>query len=258
MLPCRSNSSKMPMKSHLSAFLGLAFLLACGAFAQQAATPAAAAPSAPKNPQVMVLPPEAFTTPSNHLALVNLNGAVDPTWLEKQCQYMRSQLRVSVVARPATATSEELRDLRTLAARLRAEDKDAPLQLILAKGDSLPAILAEPYGAWGFMDAGWVEKGGGDEALVLDRMGKRIFQTLGFVIGAGNRMEREAVMRYTPTPAALDDCLSHGFHPLNSGVFMVYANGIGLEPIRLRPRSELIKMGILKPRKSAPAAPAAE
>ncbi len=247
------------MKNRFFVVSSLVFLSASVGFAQLA--PVSGQPVAKKQPQVMVLPPEAFTVPSNHLAIVNLNQAVDSAWLEKQAKYMRSQLHVQVVVRDAVATEKELCDLRTLADRLLAEDKEAPLQLFIAKGASLPSILAEPYRGWGFMDAGWVEQGGGNQELVLDRMGKRLFQTLGHVIGAGFRMEREAVMRFTPTPSALDDCISHGFHPLNSGIFSVYADGIGLDTIRLRPIPELRAMGILKPRKAAkpdpekPAAP---
>ena len=83
------------------------------------------------------------------------------------------------------------------------------------------------------------------------RMGKRVFQALGHCVGAGYRAEREAVMRYTPTPEALDACLSHGFHPLNSNAFMIVQQAIGLDPVRLRPRQELIDMGIIQPRVSA-------
>ncbi len=97
------------------------------------------------------------------------------------------------------------------------------------------------------MDAGWVKRGGGDEEKINYRMERRIFQALGHCIGAGYRMERESVMRYTPVPEALDDCLSHGFHPLNSNIFLVVAKGIGLELVSLRPRKELIEMGVLKP-----------
>lgn len=234
------------MKNRFFVVSSLVFLFASGSFAQLA--PIAGQPAAKKEPKVMVLPPEAFTVPSNHLAIVNLNHAVDAAWLEKQAKYMRSQLHVQVVVREKAVPEKELCDLRTLIARLKAEDKDAPLQLFIGKGASLPSVLAEPYAGWGFMDAGWVEQGGGTQELILDRMGKRLFQTLGHVIGAGFRMEREAVMRFTPSPAALDDCISHGFHPLNSGIFSVYANGIGLETIRLRPISELRAMGILKSR----------
>lgn len=236
----------------LFSILVLSVCTACAAEAGPA-QPAAGGPQIAGR-RVLVLPPEAFTVPTNHLGIVNLNNAVDAAWLDEHCEYMRRQLQVSVKARTASATSEELNNIPQLAARLRAEDPAAPMFLILAKGEGLPSILAEPYGYWGFMDAGWVEQGGGDKALVLDRMGKRLFQTLGFVIGAGNRTEREAVMRYTPTPEALDDCLSHGFHPLNGYLFTVAAKGVGLQAIRLRPRAELIELGILKPSTNAPAA----
>ena len=54
-------------------------------------------------------------------------------------------------------------------------------------------------------------------------------------------------MRYTPEPEGMDDCLSHGFHPLNSQNFDIVRRGIGLDGIRLRPRQELVEMGILQP-----------
>lgn len=200
----------------------------------------------------MVLPPEAFTQPTNHLLVVNLDSAVEQTWLTNQCAYMQRQLMVNVKWMDRKlAENESLSNLRGLVSAIRAEDPLAPMVLLLAKGPDLAPIMASPYEYWACMDAGWVEAGGGEPALIQDRMGKRLFQTLGFCIGAGNRMEREAVMRFTPTPAALDDALSHGFHPLNSNVFSVVAQGIGLETIRLRPRKELLEIGILKPRTNA-------
>ena len=107
------------------------------------------------------------------------------------------------------------------------------------------------------MDAGWVKRGGGDAAVVNERMGKRVYQALGACCGAAYHPEREAVMRYSPTPESLDDCLSHNFHPLNSNAFSIVARAIGLDPVRLRPRKELLEMGLLQPRppREAPAAP---
>ena len=144
------------------------------------------------------------------------------------------------------------------AIRAKHDDK-AKIVLVISQEPGMTPILAAPYEYWAMMDASWVKAGGGDDATINLRMGKRLFQCLGHCIGAGYRQEREAVMRYTPTPAALDDCLSHGFHPLNSNIFFLVQNAIGLEGIRLRPRKELIAEGILKPRppqeQIAPAAP---
>ena len=235
------------MKPHVFLSLLLASVSLC-AYADDPGTPAET--KAPR--RRMVLPPEAFTQPTNHLLVVNLDSAVDMNWLTNQCQYMQRQLMVNVQALDRKlAETETLGDLRGLVSSIRKEDPLAPMVLLLAKGSDLAPIMASPYEYWACMDAGWVEAGGGEPALIQDRMGKRLFQTLGFCIGAGNRMEREAVMRFTPTPAALDDALSHGFHPLNSNVFSVVAQGIGLETIRLRPRKELLEMGILKPRTNA-------
>ena len=82
-------------------------------------------------------------------------------------------------------------------------------------------------------------------------MGKRVYQALGACCGAAYHPEREAVMRYSPTPESLDECLSHNFHPLNSNAFSIVAHSIGLDPVRLRPRKELVEMGLLKPRPAA-------
>lgn len=202
------------------------------------------------------LPPEAFTTPSNYILVVNLDGAVDDQWLTEECELMKKQLRVSVVAEKAEGeTGSEPRKFIE-AVRARHEDK-AKIVLVLSKETGLTPILTAPYEYWVVMDAGWVKAGGGDDATVNLRMGKRLFQALGHCIGAGYRQEREAVMRYTPTPAALDDCLSHGFHPLNSNIFFIVQKAIGLDDIRLRPRKELIDMGILKPRAPASTEPTA-
>ena len=125
---------------------------------------------------------------------------------------------------------------------------DAKLLVILAEGDGLPPVLASPYENWVVMDAGWVKRGGGDAAVVNDRMGKRVYQALGACCGAAYHPEREAVMRYSSTPESLDECLSHNFHPLNSNAFSIVARAVGLDPVRLRPRKELVEMGILQPR----------
>ncbi len=193
------------------------------------------------------LPPEAFTTPTNYILVVNLGEAVDEGWLEGECELMKKQLRVAV--RAEKAEGETGSDPRKFIESVRAKHEGkAKIVLILSKETGLTPILTAPYEYWAVMDAGWVKAGGGDDATVNLRMGKRLFQALGHCIGAGYRQEREAVMRYTPTPAALDDCLSHGFHPLNSNIFFIVQKAIGLDDIRLRPRKELIDMGILKPR----------
>ena len=153
--------------------------------------------------------------------------------------------------------SPTAKDPRAVARRLFKLLPDAKILVILAEGENLPPVLASPYENWVVMDAGWVKRGGGDASLVNDRMGKRIYQALGACCGAAYHPEREAVMRYSPTPESLDDCLSHNFHPLNANSFMVVAREVGLDHIRLRPRQELVELGILKPRPPKPEAPPA-
>ena len=216
-----------------------------------AGAPAAAAP----RPARRGMPPEAFTTPSNYVALVNVNGAVDSDWLEGQAAAMQRSLMVGVKAidKGFAAPEGAAADLRKQA--LGAKEilgTDAKILVILVEGEDLPPVLASPYENWAIMDAGWVKRGGGDEALVNDRMGKRIYQALGACCGAAYHPEREAVMRYSPTPESLDDCLSHNFHPLNSNAFSIVARAVGLDPVRLRPRKELVEAGILKPRAPKP------
>ena len=233
------------------------FALACAAaFAVAQDVPAPAAPAAqPAAPARRGLPPEAFTTPSNHVALVNVNFAVDQDWLEGQAAAMQRSLMVGVKA-VALETKGPLGPIgRDWAMGWFKTDPDAKILVILAEGGDLPPVLASPYEHWVVMDAGWVKRGGGDAALVDDRMGKRIYQALGACCGAAYHPEREAVMRYSPTPKSLDDCLSHNFHPLNANAFSIVANAIGLDTIRMRPRQELVELGILKPRGAKKPAP---
>jgi len=150
--------------------------------------PAGAPAAAAQQPARRGMPPEAFTTPSNYVALVNVNGAVDSDWLAQQAAAMQRSLMVGV----------------------KAVDKG----------------FAAPEGA----------------SADLRK------QALGACCGAAYHPEREAVMRYSPTPESLDDCLSRNFHPLNSNAFSIVARAIGLDPVRLRPRKELVEMGILQPR----------
>lgn len=191
------------------------------------------------------MPPEAFVRPDTYLLLVNHNGAVDSEWLAEQAKFMEEQLSVVV-------KTEELGGAIGGAVKVIRgfeNGENAKIIIILSEEEGIPAILTSPYEYWAIMDAGWVKKGGGDTETLNTRMGKRIFQALGHCIGAGHRVEREAVMRFTPTPTDLDDCLSRGFHPLNSNIFMIVQKHIGLERIRLRPVAELIEMGIIEPRK---------
>ncbi len=214
----------------------------------------AAQPAAPK-PARRVLPPEAFTTPTNFVALVNVNFAVDQDWLESQAAAMQRSLQVGVKTKTvdlSEGAAKALADARAFAKGLFGTMRDAKILVILAEGEDLPPVLASPYENWVVMDAGWVKRGGGDAALVNDRMGKRIYQALGACCGAAYHPEREAVMRYSPTPESLDDCLSHNFHPLNSNAFSIVARAIGLDSVRLRPRKELVEMGILQPRAPKP------
>ena len=79
-------------------------LLVAAAFVAQAAdvpsavpapSPAPAAEPAAR-PARRALPPEAFTTPTNFVALVNLDGAVDEAWLKEQAAAMQRSLMVGV------------------------------------------------------------------------------------------------------------------------------------------------------------------
>ena len=229
------------------------FLFAATALCASAQEPAPAAPAR------RGLPPEAFTTPTNFVALVNLGGAVDQTWLEGQAAAMQRSLMVGVKAVSLEEKNPApVRPGRDFALGLFDLFPGAKILVVLADGDGLPPILASPYENWVVMDAGWVKRGGGDEALVLDRMGKRVYQALGACCGAAYHPEREAVMRHSPTPESLDECLSHNFHPMNANAFSIAARATGLDPIRLRPRKELVELGILKPRAPAREQPPAE
>ncbi len=228
-------------------------LLLCAALSAAAQEPAPAAapaeaPAAAPRPARRALPPEAFTTPTNFVCLVNLNGAVDQAWLEGQAAAMQRSLQVGVKAVLAEEKNPNPAPGREFALGLFGMFPDAKILVILAEGENLPPVLASPYENWVVMDAGWVKRGGGDAAVLADRMGKRIYQALGACCGAAYHPEREAVMRYSPTPASLDDCLSHNFHPLNANAFLIVARAIGLDPVRLRPRKELVEMGLLQPR----------
>ena len=226
------------------------FLFAAAALCASAQEPAPAAPAR------RGLPPEAFTTPTNFVALVNLGGAVDPAWLEGQAAAMQRSLMVGVKAVSVAASSRPVGREDALA--LFETVPGAKILVVLADGDGLPPILASPYENWVVMDAGWVKRGGGDDSLVLDRMGKRVYQALGACCGAAYHPEREAVMRHSPTPESLDECLSHNFHPMNANAFSIAARAAGLDPVRLRPRKELVELGILKPRAPAREQPPAE
>ena len=248
------------------ALAALAALAANGSFAQDpparplapAASPAVApatatpdgaevaAPAAPKRPARRALPPEAFTTPTNYVLVVNHKGALDSAWLGEHCAFMQKQLQAAV--KMDAADGEIGADPRAFVQTVRARHGgNAKIVIVVSKEPGLAPVLASPYEYWSVMDAAWVEKAGGDAAVRNDRMGKRIYQALGHCVGAGYRIEREAVMRYTPEPEGMDDCLSHGFHPLNSQNFDIVRRGIGLDGIRLRPRQELVEMGILQP-----------
>ncbi len=202
------------------------------------------------------MPPEAFTTPTNFVYLVNVGGAVDSGWLAEQASSMQRSLQAGVKAVDAPAFTAAA-DARAVALRFLSSTPDAKLALLVADGADLPPVLASPYEGWALMDAGWVKRGAAaSPELERERMGKRVWQTLGALCGAAYRPEREAVMRFSPTPQSLDDCLSHNFHPMNSNSFSMVARAVGLDPVRLRPRAELVELGILKPRPPRPEAAA--
>ena len=238
--------------SKIITIAAVAALCACATFAQQEP---AAAPAAAPGGMTRSLPPEAFTTTTNYILVVNLNSVVDSEWLDEHAVYMSSQLSCGVSN--VVEKGEVGADVRSYVRKLRAKHEGkAKIVIILSDERDIAPILASPYEFWAVMDANWVKAGGGDAETLNIRMGKRIFQTLGHVIGAGHRMEREAVMRFTPVPQLLDEALSRGFHPLNSGIFMQLQRHIGLDSRRPRPLKELIEMGIIKPRPRPEAAPA--
>ena len=250
---------KHKTSSVILTFCALAASAATTAFAQLTApaaapaAPAAAGENAARRPRAF--PPEAFTTTTNYILVVNHNSAVDAEWLEEHSTYMRSQLSCGVVN--VVEDGEIGADARAFIANIRAKhDGNAKMVLVLSNEPGIAPILASPYEYWGIMDAAWGKAGGGDADTINLRTGKRIFQTLGHVIGAGHRAEREAVMRYTPAPADLDDCLSRGFHPMNTGTFNTVQRAIGLDARRLRPAKELVELGLLKPRPAPSPAPA--
>lgn len=214
-------------------------------------TPAGEPKTAEQDPprrRVPKFPPEAYIIPESHVLIINHNNAVDAAWLETERAHFQKQLNVNV---KVLNTSDDFgTDARAFALAQKAKtDGNAKILLIITADENAPAIITAPYEYWAVMNSSWVTSVEADEATTNLRMGKRLFQALGHCIGAGHRIEREACMRYTPTPEGMDDCLSHGFHPLNSNIFMVVQKDIGLESIRLRPRDELIEMGILPARK---------
>lgn len=212
-------------------------------------------PLKPGRSRAPKFPPEAYIIPESHLLIINHNNAVAPAWLEEERAHFQKQLNVNV--KVANTSDEFGTDARAFALSQKAKaDKNAKIILIITEDEDAPAIISAPYEYWAVMNSNWVKAGNADEATTNLRMGKRLFQTLGHCIGAGHRVEREACMRYTTTPEGMDDCLSHGFHPLNSNIFMIVQKDLGLQSIRLRPRDELIEMGLLPPRKKPAAAPA--
>lgn len=224
-------------------------LAASAAVASLAAGDPLAAPSAP--PPVRPrrrIPAEAFTVPTNFVALVSVGGAVPSGWLSSQALEMQRSLMCGFRAYEEDPSCGVASSPASCAAAFFSAHPEVRMAVFVAEGPGLEPVLASPYGNWAVMDAGWVKRGGGGEELVLDRMGKRVYQTLGALCGAGYRPEPQAVMRYSASPEALDECLSHNFHPLNSNSFSTVARAVGLDPVRLRPRKELEKEGVLQPR----------
>lgn len=190
------------------------------------------------------LPREAFTTPTNHVLVANVGGAVDAKWLGEFCKTLQMSLQVGVKTEVVEASPEELACPRKLAKRLMKADDKTRMVVLLEEGEDLPPILASPYEFWSLMDAGWVKRGT-DASKLEDRMGKRIYQAIGACVGAGNRAERQAVVRRSPTPESLDLCLSHNFHPFNQMAFFEAVEASGLDRITLRPEEDLIAEGII-------------
>ncbi|MBR1837222.1 MAG: hypothetical protein IJ783_08030 [Kiritimatiellae bacterium] len=254
------------MENSLAKAAFAAVLLASAAFSAEpppapvpdadAAAPALPAAQAPRRPRG--LPPEAFTEPSNFLYVVDVvrDGvpAADFDWLVAETAGMRRSLQVGVkaVRYEAGDSFDPRAAAKSILAGEHADAPEARLVVFVDSAPDIPPVVASPYEGWAAMDAGWVARAGGGEETVRERTGKRLWQTLGALCGAAYRPEREAVMRYCPTPESLDDCLSHNFHPLNSNSFATVARAVGLDRIRLRPRAELEALGIVKPRPPRP------
>lgn len=247
----------MKFSPSLSALFSLALILP--ALAQEV-PPAPEAPvKRPRRMHPMALAmanPAAWNEPEHFIALVHEGDAVDAEWLKgfvpgliKDCQ-----LRFEVVALEAKDDASP----SALLARAKEAAGEKARAWILFTTDMEEPIVTAPGSGWAMLNPAWVRgDGSADEETYKVRMGKQLYRALGLAFGAGFRLEPEAVVRDAATPAALDEALSKNFHPQNLSVVQSIAQRMGLEIRRLKPRSELIKLGILPPPKPKADAPAA-
>jgi len=210
--------------------------------------PAAPAPDAasdnPLNSRRAVLQnPAAWSIPSTHIALVNIDNSVDADWLESVAQSIEKYVRipVKVVALEGKPSNpwEAAQSVRT-----QLSD-DAKLFVVLARFSpevGAPPVLSAPQNGWAVMDVAWMEQGGGDKP---ERLAKQVWRTLGFSIGCGLQSRPQAVMFPATKPEEIDEALSNNFHPQNLAVLDMMSQKLGLERIQLKSREELEAMGLL-------------
>lgn len=244
----------MNARRTLAALTALVPVLAAFAQAPAPAAPDAAKPAPPRRVHPMaalMANPAAWVEPEHFIAVVNEGGAADAAWLaeflpavEKYCQ-----LRLQIVELDAAPDASPA----ALLARARAAAGDNARAFLVLADDFAEPILTAPGSGWAVMSPAWVTADkSADDAKTRDRLGKQFYRALGLMFGAGFRIEREAVLRDAPTPAALDEALSRNFHPQNLAVVQAVAQRLGLEMRRLKSRSELEAMGLLKPREPKP------
>ena len=212
----------------------------------------AARPRRPHPMAALMANPAAWIEPEHFIAIVNEGGAADAAWLaefvpsiEKYCQ-----LRMQIV----DIAAEQDASPAALVARARAAAGDKARAFLVLSDDFAEPIVTAPGSGWAVMSPAWVNADKeADVQKTHDRMGKQFYRTLGLMFGAGFRIEREAVLRDAPSPAALDEALSRNFHPQNLAVVQQVAQRMGIEMRRLKPRAELEAMGLLPPRAPKPA-----
>lgn len=196
--------------------------------------------------------PDAWIVPATHVAFVNHRGAVDAAWLDELAATLQRELRMAVKVVPSDA--EGVADSLALAGQVRAAlPAEAKVFVVLTRLAGDP-VLASPQKGWAVMNVDWVNAAPADEAKRKERMAKQVYRALGFALGAGLRMEPQAVMHPAASPLDLDSALSHNYHPQNLSVVLTMAKALGVEAIRMKPRAELEALGLLPPRK--PAGPA--
>lgn len=223
----------------------------------------AAAPKRPRRMHPMALAmanPAAWNEPEHFIAIAVEGDCVDGDWLKgfvpgliKDCQ-----LRFELVPLEAKDDASSA----ALLERAVAASGEKARAYILFSTDLKEPIVAAPGSGWAILNPAWIQSDKSVDAETLNvRMGKQLYRAIGMAFGAGFRLEPEAVLRDAATPANLDEALSKNFHPLTLSVIQTVAQRMGLEIRRLKPRSELIELGILpapKPKAPESAAPAPE